>query len=403
LAVVPRQPTILALDDDEQMLEVESRMLRSLGYTSVRTAASAREAFLHLDYEYADILVCDLAMPDVDGIEFLRTLSESSFRGSVILLSGAGARVLNSVRKLVDNGPLTMLGVLTKPASRPALQALLDRWEPPVEVPTLGPYMVFSAEELHRANRERQWCLHYQPQVNLATGELVGFEALIRWRHPRFGLIYPDRFIATAEECGAIDPLTEWVVREALRQQLLWQAGGLDVQLAINVTMESLGSLDFERRFVSLVRDTGADPDNVTLEITESRLMASAAAPLENLARLRMQRFPLSIDDFGTGHSSLTRLRDLPFTELKVDRSFVHGAHQDPILRPILESTLGMARELELRTVAEGVELEADWHLLRALGCERAQGYFIGRPMAAEQIDAWWQTWQSRRPQLARS
>ena len=398
-----RQPSLLVVDDDEQMLEIELHMLRSLGYTRVRTATRAQQAYRYLDQEHADVVICDLNMPEVDGIEFLKTLGASSFRGSVILLSGAGARILNTVRNLIAECPFTVLGVLSKPASRPALNALLERWKPAPEFPTPRPAYLFSPEELHRANSEGQWHLHYQPQVNLATGALVSLEALVRWQHPEYGLVYPDLFIGLAEECGAIDPMTMWVLRDALRERARWRARGLDVQIAVNISTESLGSVDFDRRLAAVVCEEGAKPEEVTLEITETRIMTSTQTPLENLARLGMQRFPLSIDDFGTGYSYLTRLRDLPFTELKVDRSFVHSAHQDPILRPILESTLTMARELDLRTVAEGVEVEADWHLLRALGCERAQGYFIGRPMAAEQIQAWWQTWQTRKTHLIRT
>ena len=396
-----QQASILVLDDDELVLELESRILRSLGYRRVLTAGSAEEALAQLDSEPVDIIISDLKMPEMDGIAFLRTLVDSSFRGSVILVSSAGPRVLHTVRKIIDEGPLTVLGILAKPASRAALQALLDRWEPTLQFPTLGgSYEFFSPADLHRANRECQWRLHYQPQVSLATGELVGFEALVRWQHPDFGLVYPDRFIGLAEECGAIDPLTVWVAREALAHHAAWKSRGFDAQIAVNVSMESLKSIDFDRRFAELVRESGSIPEDVILEVTESRVIGSAQTPLENLARLRMEHFELSIDDYGTGQSSLAQLRDLPFTELKLDRSFVHGAHDDPILMPILEHTLSMARELDMSTVAEGVEFESDWKLLRALGCARAQGYFIGRPMEAKYLEAWWQTWQRRLPQL---
>jgi EAL domain-containing protein (putative c-di-GMP-specific phosphodiesterase class I) len=395
-------PSILVLDDDEQMLEVASRMLRSMGYARVTTVTSTPEALLHLEHEpfAADVLICDLNMPGMDGIEFLQTLRASPFRGAIILLSGASQRVMNAVRQLLQGTRLTVLGTLTKPASRADLTRLLDAWEPPLELPSQVRVREFSSADVHRAQRERQWVLHYQPQVDLRSGALVGLEALVRWEHPELGLLYPDRFIALAEECGAIEALTDWVVQEALQQSAEWQRAGLPLQMAVNVSMDCLKSPDFERRFTALVQGAGAHPENVTLEITESQLMGPTAVPLTNLARLGLQRFALAIDDFGTGHSSLAQLRDLPFTELKVDRGFVRGAAMDPILRPILEGSLNMAEQLGLRSVAEGVETEDDWQVLRALHCDVAQGYFIGRPMPAERLAEWLDSWRQRSQRL---
>ncbi len=145
-------------------------------------------------------------------------------------------------------------------------------------------------------------------------------EALIRWNHPDHGLIYPDQFIGVAEDCGAIDAPTEWVLQEAMTQLVRWRAQGLRKRVAVNVSMENLRSPHFVRRDSALLHETGASPRDITLEITESRLISPSPTPLESLVRLRMQRFDLSIDDFGTGHSSLVQLRDVPFTELKVDR-----------------------------------------------------------------------------------
>ncbi len=396
------KPTILLLDDDEQMLLITSHLLRELGYSRLLTASTAAEALLHLDHEPggADIVICDLNLPGANGIDFLKTLNAGQYRGSVILLSGATQRVMNAVSKLVDGTRLSVMGTLNKPPDRAALAELLGSWEPPLRFPSIRVPRIFSAAEVHKANRERQWMLHYQPQVSLRTGEVTGFEALVRWRHPEYGIVYPDQFMGIAEESGAIDGLTAWVTEEALRAHADWRRGGHRLQIAINISMESLNSPDFGRRFDSLVARSGERPEAVTLEITESRLMAASTIPLENLATLGLQRFPLSIDDFGTGHSSLARLRDLPFTEVKIDRSFVHGAAENPILGPILEGALHMANQLELRTVAEGVETEADWKFLRTLPCELAQGYFIGRPIPAAEIDGWLKSWQARYHQL---
>jgi EAL domain-containing protein (putative c-di-GMP-specific phosphodiesterase class I) len=225
-------------------------------------------------------------------------------------------------------------------------------------------------------------------------------EALVRWKHPSHGLVYPDSFIGFAEESGAIEGLTDWVMHEAIRQMGRWRKDGLHVRTAVNVSMENLHQAGFADRVKALLRGSGVSPRDITLEITESRLMSGFPAPLENLVRLRMQGFCLSIDDFGTGHSSLVQLRDVPFTELKVDRGFVKDARHDQFIRPILEGSIGIARRLGMHSVAEGVETEDEWRLLRQIGCDYAQGYFIARPMPAADFSDWHSSWSARQHRL---
>ncbi|MBA3589283.1 EAL domain-containing response regulator [Methylibium sp.] len=400
------QPSVLLVDDDPFMLGMQSRMLRSMGYSMIGTAGSAEAALLLLQQnpQAVDVIVSDLNMPGVDGIAFLRRLGGNSFHGSVILLSGEGARIIHAVQKLLLGQQLRILGALEKPASRNAIRALLDRWTPmtppmTTALPAAAP-PVYTADDLEAAQMADQWVLHYQPKVDLRTGELVGTEALVRWNHPTHGLVYPDRFIDLAEDCGAIDALTDWVLRSALRRLGRWHEQGLHIHMAVNVSVENLRAADFAHKVGELVRHSCLAPQDLTLEVTESRFMALASGPLEALVRLRMQRFGLSIDDFGTGHSSLAQLRDVPFTELKIDRGFVHGARHNQLIRPMLEGSIGIAQRLGVQTVAEGVENEDDWSLLREIGCDVAQGYFIGRPMPGDQLPAWLEGWHAKRPRL---
>jgi EAL domain-containing protein (putative c-di-GMP-specific phosphodiesterase class I)/FixJ family two-component response regulator len=391
-------PRILLLDDDPVMLAVQSHMLRAMGYAEVSTAtrAEAALAMLHASPQAVDLIICDLNMPGMDGIEFLQLVNASAYSGSAVLLSGEGQHIMHTVRRLLAGGRLSILGALEKPATRSALNELLERWRPRgAQAPARRPPPITTAD-LHAASRESQWVLHYQPKVNLCSGAVVGVEALVRWNHPDHGLIYPDHFIAAAEECGAVDALTDWVLQEAMTQLGRWHVRGLSLRVAVNVSMENLRSPYFVRRICALALQTGTAPQDVTLEITESRLMSPSPTPLESLARLRMQRFGLSIDDFGTGHSSLAQLRDVPFTELKVDRGFVNGARHNQIIRPMLEGSIAIARGLGMQAVAEGVETSDDWQLLRELGCDLAQGYFIGRPMAADRVPDWLVDWKGR-------
>jgi EAL domain-containing protein (putative c-di-GMP-specific phosphodiesterase class I) len=398
------QPRILLLDDDQFMLGMQARMLRSMGYDMIGTAGSGQSALMMLQQnpDAVDVIFCDLNMPGMDGIEFLQKLGASSFRGNVILLSGQGVRIMHTVQKLLGQDVL-ILGALEKPAGRPALRTLLDSWKPLAEMRAAMPAPTIVADEIHAANEQDQWVLHYQPSVDLMTGALRGVEALVRWAHPRHGTVYPNAFIRLAEECGAIDALTEWVMHEAMRQLARWQAAGLQTHVAVNVSMENLRSPGFAGRVSAWMREAAALPADLTLEITESRLMSPAPAPLESLVWLRMQGFGLSIDDFGTGHSSLAQLRDVPFTELKIDRGFVHGARHNQIIRPILEGSIGIAKRLGMQSVAEGVETEDDWHLLRDIGCDIAQGWFIAPAMPPEKVPEWLGRWKARRAHLAPS
>lgn len=398
-----RQPSLLLVDDDPFMLVMQSRMLRSMGYGMIGTAGSAEAALLLLAQNpgAVDVVVCDLNMPDVDGIEFLRRLSHSDFHGNIVLLSGEGPRIMHSVQKLLADRQLVILGALEKPAGRVAMHALLERWKPVSPGRPAPAAASYSNEDLLAALAADQWVLHYQPKVDLHTGALVGTEALIRWQHPRDGLVYPDRFIGLAEDGGLIDAITDWVLRAALAQLAQWHLAGLHIHMAINVSMENLRDPGFSRRVGAMLRPTCLSPPDVTLEVTESRFMSLEPEPLETLVRLRMQRFGLSVDDFGTGHSSLAQLRDVPFTELKIDRGFVHGARHNQLIRPMLEGSIGIAQRLGVQTVAEGVEDADDWALLCEIGCDIAQGYFIGRPMPGEHLPVWLAEWQARRPGLA--
>jgi len=185
------------------------------------------------------------------------------------------------------------------------------------------------------------------------------------------------------------------VLTDAFAQFKLWQEAGLMLKVAINLSIDNLASLDFLDEVVELAAKAGVPPQMVELEVTESRLMGDLRTPLEILTRLRLKRFRLSIDDFGIGNSSLAQLRDLPFDELKIDQSFVHGACENDKLRAMFTSSLGLAKQLGMEVVAEGVEDQADWDFVHKSGCDVAQGYFIARPMPAADLPAWMQSWRT--------
>jgi EAL domain-containing protein (putative c-di-GMP-specific phosphodiesterase class I)/ActR/RegA family two-component response regulator len=398
-----RFPRLLLVDDDTHIMELHRRMLRRMGYAQLTCAASAQEALLQLDHDpgAAEIIICDLRMPGMDGLEFLRLLNVSPFRGSVILLSGTSIRVMHSIQKLLGRGQLTILGALSKPVSREALQDLLETWRLRTAGTAISAQPNLTAEDVALATRQEHWTLHYQPQVSLKTGELVGLEALVRCQDPEHGLIYPDRFIPVAERSGAIDALTDWIIQTALTQVACWHTGGLAIRIALNLSLRTLDAPGFWRRLTATARECGVASTDVTLELTENRVATPSDAALENLIRLELEGFTLSIDDFGTGHSSLAQLRDIPFSELKIDSGFVQGSRHNRIIRPILEGSLAIARRLQMRSVAEGIETASDWQSLRELECDVAQGYLIARPMSADRVTSWLPIWLEVKKLLA--
>lgn len=390
---------ILVIDDEPFVRKLLVHQLGRLGFGRVQPCASAQEALSLLGHpgECADLIFCDLQMPEMDGVEFVRHLVRAGYAGGLVLVSGEDERVVQTAAKLACAHKLKVLGALNKPVSIDRLRQILASAGAHTPVQPCAERKSYSAERLRQAIADGELINHYQPKVELASGAVTGIETLVRWQHPQDGLIFPDLFIPAAEESGLINELTRSVLRRALRHARAWHDDGLPLQVAVNVSMDNLVSLDFPDFVERAVGEAGIAASGLLLEVTESRLMKDPLTPLEVLARLRLKRIGLSIDDFGTGHSSLAQLRDIPFSELKVDRGFVHGAWRDASLRAILEASLGMARQLGMKTVAEGVEDREDWDFLRTIGCELAQGWFISKALPPEQIPDWIADWEVRR------
>jgi len=243
--------------------------------------------------------------------------------------------------------------------------------------------------DLGVAVRAGELRVHYQPRVGLADGVVRGFEALVRWQHPRLGLLPPARFVPLAELSDVIRPLTFWVLGEALRQQREWRDGGRDVHIAVNLSARHLMDEGCSSRIAELLVSSGADPAALELEITESAIIADPERAGATLERIRALGVRVAVDDFGTGFSSLSHLKRLPLTALKIDVSFVRQMLASPADRAIVESTIHLAHDLGLAVVAEGIEDEATLVALRAHGCDEGQGFFIGRPMPAAVATAW--------------
>ncbi|MFE8146679.1 EAL domain-containing response regulator [Brenneria goodwinii] len=390
---------VLVLDDDPLQCKLIAQMLRVQGIDQVTTYSDGRRALACMDAIGApELIFCDLCMPHMDGIEFVRELAARQFSGALVLISGVEERTALAAERLSMTYGFRLLGRLAKPFSPDALAIMLVCWAAPVQrTPAGSSEKTYSAGEIAEAIRAGNLTGYYQPKVSVATGEFLGVEALARWLHPHDGMIMPDRFIEVAEKHGLINELTLCMIAEALRHFGWWHRHKIDVpSVAINISVGNLASLAFPEQICRLVAEAGFLPGMFTLEITETQVEKDARVALDVLTRLRLRGFKLSIDDFGTKYSSLTHLRDWPFDQLKIDRGFVHGSCRDKTLRILYDTSLDMARRLGLETVAEGVEDRVDFDLLRRTGCDLAQGYFIAPPMPAEEIGRWLCRWRQR-------
>ncbi len=380
----------LIVDDDPFQCKLLAHQLAGLGADRIESCTSAVKVLDRLDRgEIPDLLILDLNLPEMDGLEMLRHLASRHFGGHLVLVSGEDEHLLTTAARLAREHGLCILGQLHKPVTLETLSRVLVRCRPK-GTPGRRARRHYDAEALTRALDGRQLSGFYQPKVRVTDARVVGAEYLVRWHHPEDGLVFPDAFIPVAESHGLIGRLTMTVLDDALRQLHVWRRRGLELTVAVNVSMADLSHAGFADRVLGLCRRHGVAPKHLVLEVTESRLERNLAAVLEVLGRLRLNRLRLAIDDFGTGHSSLTRLRDLPFDELKIDRSFTHRAWQNDKRRTIFETSLEMGRRLGLTIVAEGVEDSEDWNYLKHLDRDLlAQGYHIARPMPAAPFSEW--------------
>lgn len=242
--------------------------------------------------------------------------------------------------------------------------------------------------QLRRAIDNNELVLHYQPKLAFGDGRVYGVEALVRWQHPTRGLSGPDAFISIAEQTGLIRPLTDWVLANALRQLDAWRSEGLELSVAINLSARSLIDAELPTRIFRALAQHQLPADVLELELTETMIMIDPGRALRVLGQLQARGIRIAVDDYGTGHSSLSYLRRLPIADLKIDKSFVIGMERDDSDDVIVRSTIELARDLNLRVVAEGVETVTALRRLQALGCDAAQGYYLGRPVAPETVRA---------------
>lgn len=382
--------TIYILDDNQDMLDMLNDMAEDIGL-HVQCFSSGKRFFEHIvSFEENSLMVLDLSMPEMDGIEVMRRLATMLNPPQLILISGHDIGVLHSAVKLGVEHQLKIISSLDKPIQLDSFQKLLLKFC----VSSVGfknntrevIECALLPETLLAAIRNDELVLYYQPQIEISSGQLMSCEALVRWQHPELGLIYPDYFIELAEVNGLMEELTSWVLNKAVEQGSQWMRLNLAIPISINVSANNISSLLLPEQISDLLNNHMLKPEMITLEVTESTLMGELVTSLDTLTRLRLKGIGLSIDDFGTGYSSLSKLHKIPFTELKIDKSFVISMLEDDDAKAIVKTCVMLGHELNMTVVAEGVESKAHLDILSKLGCDIAQGYYFSKPVPAAEM-----------------
>ena len=374
----------LVVEDQGFQRWIVGNLLAKLGAKHVISApdgATALEIYKGADPPI-DIIVSDLDMPGMDGMEFIRHVGE-------MVASGLERTLVASVETMARAYGVNLLAAIEKPVTAKKLVAAIDLHAlASNRADRLRPAH-FTLDEILAGLRADQFEPYFQAKMNLVTRAVVGAEAVARWHHPEKGLIEPQSFVAMLDESGHMEELTAVMLIKGAAACASWRQAGVGATLSVNVSPTALTDTALADRLTEFVAAEGLMPRDVVLEVTESAATTHLGKVLENLSRLRMKGFGLSIDDYGTGYSSMQQLTRIPFTELKIDQSFVRNASTQPSNRAMLESSLEMAAKLKIAAVAEGVETQADWDLLLELGCPLGQGYFIARPMQAAEFLRW--------------
>lgn len=395
---------VLVVDDSDTQRASATHCLRDMGIDKVYEAGDGRDALtiLYSLPQQPAVMLLDLELPGMDGIEVLQNLQGVDDRPEILLLSSSDAVLISAVATMAEAMGISLLGAYRKPITPGMLAQILSRYGKGNHGHKLAQPVVpvceqaeFDPADLRRAIIQGEIIPHYQPKLGLQPGashqppQLAGWEALARWTDPK-GISYsPSQFIPVAEQEQLIGTLTLNLLDQVLADLCSWQAQGFSTSIAINLSAASLNDPELAGEIIQRVSAAGIAPRQLSFEITESALVMDLPAALATISRLRLKGFGFSIDDYGTGFSSMQQLSRFPFTELKIDRSFVQGAPRQQHVLQILQSAVDIGRRMGITSVAEGVETLEELELLKTLGCRQAQGYLIARPMPAAKVLPW--------------
>ena len=362
---------VLVVDDDPQVLSLLDKAIRRMGFDArtINSLAAVDKAAT----DDAALLLLDLHVGGDHALSLIRQMSEAGVTIPVVLMSGYGNRVLDTVREACAEHNCAVAGVLSKPFEMSALEAILAHFRWRQAAPHMG--------SLREAIESGEVKPFYQPVIEMRTGKVTGAEALVRWLHPDRGVMLPADILPEAEGQGLMPLLTYRVLDQALRDWDMLSNGSADFGISVNVTADMVMRPDFVPKVVELLAAHHVPPRRLTLEITEALSALDVPQICTALCRLRSAGVNLALDDFGTGYSSLLALRDLPFSKIKLDRSFVTHAETRPGERMIMASVTRLARDFGLESVAEGIETRGCYDLVREFGMTYGQGYLMAEPV----------------------
>jgi EAL domain-containing protein (putative c-di-GMP-specific phosphodiesterase class I) len=383
---------LLIVDSDHDVVSTVIELAHAMGF-AVASSSEPTE-FLQLVDDFApSAIVMDIQLPQADGVELLHHLFKRDCKSGIILTADSERRVISAAMEVGRSRGLRMAATLQKPLKRTEVQTAL------AEVLKLE--RKIGQADLEAALAQGQLAAYYQPKASLIESggwKIDSLEALVRWEHPTLGLVMPDEFIPLAERSGLIAALTEQVLDQALGQLKVWNERGLRLKCAVNLAPTLVTDLDLPDRVARMIAACGVDVSQLSLELTETATMQDPTASMDILTRLRVKGIGLSLDDFGTGFSSLTRLYQMPFDEMKIDKSLVMNVPRSREANTIVGSLIELGHNLGLKICAEGVESRAALDMLEMLRCDRCQGYFIGRALPASDIPTFVKRWNETSP-----
>lgn len=376
---------LLVVDDEPASSATIGRVARGCGFDTIITTDT--EDFRSRIVAWKPtVIVTDLAMPEMDGLQLMAWLGKSGCKAQILIVSGQDMEVLRDAKAAGLALGLNIAGILQKPLRLEMLRTVFQE--------IYDSTGVLSVQEVSKALTNREFHLAYQPQVDLQNGNVVAFEALARWNHSKRGAIPPDAFIPLLESSDMMTDFTRQMVTMALDAMCILNCA-TDACIAMNVSAADFGSTGMDEMVREQCIARGFSINRITIEVTETAAMSAQGKVGECLERLHAFGAQLSIDDFGTGYSSLVKLHQLPFSELKIDKSFVQDCASNRESRILVRAMIDLAHSLRMKVVAEGVETKEVMERLREWGCDIAQGYFISRPMPLEGVRPWLERYAS--------
>jgi EAL domain-containing protein (putative c-di-GMP-specific phosphodiesterase class I)/CheY-like chemotaxis protein len=390
--------SVLVIEDHPFKQLVATQVFRDAGCDQVMAVANVTEALELLDRAGpVDTVLCTLEEGDAQGLTTVDVLSRTNRVKSIIICSVHATDLHDAIDRMVGLLGVKVLGYVDLPVRATAISTMLGRYMEMASVymqriPPIGNSSLWNKADLEYALAHQDIQAYFQPKFNLIAGEVHGFEVLARWDHPKYGLLSPADFLPLLNQSGLMDELFFAQLEQGLMLLQEAQGQGRYLSLAFNLETVQLGQASLLPRMGELLERYAIDASYLTFEITESGLLEVSPGVLESLIRLRMMGAGLSIDDFGIGYSSLERLCQLPFTEIKLDAGFTCNLDSNARNRAVISSTLALGSALNMQVVAEGVESESQRQQLIKLGCSQAQGFLCARPMSSSRVLAWLET-----------